>query len=252
MYAFVPTPHLPPTLPHRAARLAPRTTPHSSARTRPSHPLLVFVTPSGICNEPSRALALSEAALNGGAAHVQLRDRHASDEALSGTLRILLSRLDPTKLIVNGNIGLELAKEYPGVGVHVREADTRQQLSAALRIAHPTAQVGCSVHSVRAALSALKHGTPHYMQVGTMYTTGTHPGQRPQGPSLMRAIRDAVGDDCTLIGVGGIDKVNAVEVLQHGGDGVAVITAISKAKDAKRATANIIEATRTCFRGKRL
>ncbi len=105
-----------------------------------------------------------------------------------------------------------------------------------------------------------------YVQVGTMFFTQSHPGKPPEGPSLIKAARRCIlqeyaHSNILLLGVGGIAEVriytphlltekrdtdnpfplqhNCVEVLRNGGDGVAVMRALSGAGNAEEAAVKL-------------
>lgn len=204
---------------------------------------MVFVTPDGFSADPARALALTQAALAGGAAVVQIRDRCASEERLRSVTRKLAAELAaPGRLMVNGPSAIRTALSVPGVGVHIRECDIELYMRDALASVTHCGRVACSVHSVEAAVRAMRLGPPDHIQVGTMFETGSHPEKKPEGPGLLRSVRQAVGSECTLIGVGGVTEGNARHVIEAGADGVAVISAISTARDPESATIKIVNA----------
>ncbi len=202
-------------------------------------PPVVFITPSGFCEDKSRALPLVKSALTGGASIVQLRDRQASDGEIIHMTEWLLKEIgDPSKLSINGPVGVTLAKKYPGLGVHLRQIDTPSLLPIACKL--PASNISCSAHSVKSITRALNYGQPSYFQVGTMFTTRTHPGKQPEGPKLLAEIRAVVPDAGPLVAVGGIDTNNIPELVRLGADGIAVITAISNAPDPREATARLV------------
>lgn len=61
----------------------------------------------------------------------------------------------------------------------------------------------------------------------------------PIGPAGLRAIREAVGIDLPIVGIGGITLANAPEIMSAGADGVAVISAISRAESPREAAASL-------------
>lgn len=133
-------------------------------------------------------------------------------------------------------------------GWHVKERDLlRTDLQQRIEQARAQSEqtiVGCSVHSVTAAIHAARLGVD-YIQVGTMFSTPSHPEKASmsqlEGPQLLRAIL-AQGIDEELIlpplvAVGGINTPQQIlQVLSAGASGVAVIRGILGAADA-RATA---------------
>lgn len=200
-------------------------------------PSLVFVTPSGFSKlERPRCAQLIASALAGGADMVQIRDRCASDSDLDRILEFLMQEFeDPSLFSVNGPYGLKLGRQYPGLGVHLRQADVPHYLTEAKEIPN-CGVLSSSAHSVLSVETALEHGGPDYFQVGTMFTTATHPGKEPEGPALLEEIREAFPKVQPLVAIGGINKARARECVQRGGHGIAVITAISEAIDPKSET----------------
>ncbi len=60
-------------------------------------------------------------------------------------------------------------------------------------------------------LKAAKAGAD-YVQIGTMFSTQSHPGKPPEGPSLIKAARQCILEEYAhsnilLLGVGGITEV---------------------------------------------
>jgi thiamine-phosphate pyrophosphorylase len=92
--------------------------------------------------------------------------------------------------------------------------------------------LGRSVHSIPAAQQAAAEGC-HYLLVGTLYPTRSHPEKPPEGLALLRAVRATVA--LPLIAVGGITPERVAECLQAGAQGVAVVSGITDAPDAEAA-----------------
>lgn len=208
-----------------------------------SPPPLVFVTPGGFCSDERLALSLVEGYLSGGGKLVQVRDRRATDSDIIRITSLLVREFGANYFSINGPVGVELIRRYPSLGLHLRQVDVPIHLRALSSDSMRTQGVlSCSAHGVGSIGEGWKYGRPDYFQVGTMFTTRTHPGKEPEGPSLLAAIRAAYPNICPLIGVGGITEERVPEVISRGADGVAVITAISDAKCAKIATQRLIAA----------
>lgn len=203
-------------------------------------PAVLFITPDGFCSDEAAAVKLAKEALKGGVGLVQIRDRLASAELLHAVISALTRELGGTdRFVVNGPHALDVAMSIPGIGVHVREASIASETTDACSFVSNGGVVGCSVHSVQAAAEAVKHGPPDYIQVGTMFETRSHPGKVPEGPDLVRSVREVVGPSCMLIGVGGITAENATTLIECGADGVAIISGIAGAANPSEAAAGI-------------
>lgn len=219
------------------------------------HPLIVCITPNGICEDASRAVDLAVEALAGGATLVQLRDRDASPARLRRTSQRIAEVLpSPSSLVINGPHSIQIAAQLgQDVGVHLRECDIDSMIAGALIPGElsPGAFVGCSVHSVAAAQKALTPiagRVPSYLQIGTMFPTGSHPGKTPEGPGLVREIRKAVGRDITLVAVGGLVESNIGSVVQHdAANGAAIISGIASADSPRLASRRLLEAATSAW-----
>ena len=99
------------------------------------------------------------------------------------------------------------------------------------------AVVGRSVSFVDDAVAAERAGAD-YLGVGAVYATGSKDDidddEHRIGPERVGDIAAAV--DIPVVGIGGITADNAGPVAAAGADGVAVITAITRADDPETAT----------------
>jgi thiamine-phosphate diphosphorylase len=105
----------------------------------------------------------------------------------------------------------------------------------------PNAVVGRSVSTVEGARNAEAAGAD-YLGVGAIYATGSKDVDDEEseiGLERVRAIDDAV--DLPFVGIGGVTIENAGEVVDAGADGVAVISAITRADDHETATRRLVE-----------
>lgn len=99
----------------------------------------------------------------------------------------------------------------------------------------PDMYIGVSAGTVDEALAA-QAGGADCIGVGAMYATSSKADAgEPIGPGGLRAIREAVGSELPIVGIGGITLENAAEVIRSGADGVAVISAISQAASPRKA-----------------
>jgi thiamine-phosphate pyrophosphorylase len=103
-------------------------------------------------------------------------------------------------------------------------------------------------HTQEAALRAAELGVD-YLQVGTMFPTGSHPekGDTVEGPKLMAQVDAALRaagrrEALALVGVGGINEANCARVVAAGADGVAVISGLAAEGLEARATVRALEA----------
>ncbi len=164
-------------------------------------------------------------AVEGGVNVVQLREKDLTAYNLYELAAPLHAALrGRALLLVNGRIDVALAVGADGVHFPERGLPAKQ----ACDMAKDVCIIGRSVHAPEVAVAAEADGAD-YVQVGTIYETGSKPGVEPAGLDLVTAVRDAVG--IPVVAVGGIDATNAADVIAAGADGVAVIGAIMDAGD---------------------
>jgi thiamine-phosphate diphosphorylase len=190
----------------------------------PERPLMLILnyTPQ---TDAARALWVAARALQGGVNWVMLRVRDLSPRlALDMGLQLRhLTRAANALLSVN---------PYPALAAWCEADALHLPEAASPYIPSAPMMLGRSVHSVEAAVRAEAEGC-HYLLVGTIYPTLSHPSKVPEGIALLHAVRAAVS--IPLIAVGGITPERVAECLQAGASGVAVITGITEATDPAEA-----------------
>jgi thiamine-phosphate pyrophosphorylase len=143
--------------------------------------------------------------------------------------------------VVNDRV--DLAQALDADGVHLGDDDL--PVPVARDILGEDAVIGRSVSTVAEAEAAEAAGAD-YLGVGTVYRTQSKDDipedEHGIGPERVTEIADAV--DIPLVGIGGITAENAAAVAKAGADGVAVITAITRADDPQAATAALREAVK--------
>ena len=98
--------------------------------------------------------------------------------------------------------------------------------------------LGVSVHTIDEAKLAIKQGAD-YLGIGPIYPTDTKPdAEKPRGFILIQQLKES-GIDIPIVGIGGIDKVNASSVAAAGADGVSVISAISHSNTPKASASSL-------------
>jgi thiamine-phosphate pyrophosphorylase len=145
--------------------------------------------------------------------------------------------------IVNDDV--ELALRLEADGVHVGQEDEQ---AGEVRRKIGDKIMGVSAHNLDEARMALELGAD-YLGVGPMYATKTKLDAREvQGPSLIRHLRDH-GIAAPLVGIGGIAPGGVGPIVEAGADGVAVISAISQAEDARGAAGQLFAEVREGYVG---
>jgi thiamine-phosphate pyrophosphorylase len=97
--------------------------------------------------------------------------------------------------------------------------------------------IGISAESLEDAIQAEKGGAD-YLGVSPIYATPTKTDTAPAlGLEGLQQIRNAVR--IPLVGIGGLDKDNSADVIRHGADGVAVVSAIVAAENPETAAGEL-------------
>lgn len=189
-----------------------------------------FVVGTQDCDySAERTLDIVKKALQGGVGTLQLRDKGSrltqpEKEQLGREMQRLALEYEALFFV---NDDVELAITLKADGVHVGQDDMKLEEVRA-RVGADM-YIGVSAGTVQEARAALAGGAD-CIGVGAMYATASKADAgEPIGPSGLLTIREAVGADLPIVGIGGITLGNAASVLSAGADGVAVISAISKA-----------------------
>jgi thiamine-phosphate pyrophosphorylase len=181
---------------------------------------------SSNCNK-SPATVLNEA-IEGGISFFQFREKGYG--ALVGEEKLALAkqlqqicRNHNIPFIVNDDV--ELAIQINADGVHIGQedgsiAEVKKKIGDKI--------LGVSVHSYQEAITAIQEGAD-YFGTGPIFPTKTKEDtQSSQGTKLIELLRHE-GVQTPIVGIGGINQLNASTVIRAGADGVSVISAISLA-----------------------
>lgn len=172
-------------------------------------------------------MEIVEAAVEGGVTMVQLREKHLGTREFLQEAQSIRSFLRGrgVPLILNDRLDIALAVEADGV--HLGQSDL--PLVLARKILGGRMKIGVSVESVEDAVEAERCGAD-YLGISPVYSTPTKTDTAPAlGLVGVRAIREAV--QLPLVGIGGLHAGNCAELIRHGADGVAVVSAIVSAED---------------------
>ncbi|MEA2403597.1 MAG: thiamine-phosphate pyrophosphorylase [Thermoleophilaceae bacterium] len=187
--------------------------------------------------EAEPGVALIERALAGGVDVVQLRDKHAPDEAIvraGEAMREVCAR-HGALLIVNDHPDLAVAAGADGV--HVGQEDA--PLADVRELVGPDLLVGISTHTP-AQVDGAARSPADYLGVGPVYPTATKPGVEPVGLELVRHAAAAARKP--WFAIGGIDAERAAEAAAAGARRIAVVRAIRDAADPEAAARALTQA----------
>lgn len=185
-------------------------------------------------------IEIARAALAGGAAIIQLRDKSSSIRALLPVARVLrtMAREAGALFLVNDRIDLALAVEADGV--HLGPDD--MPLPEARRLLGPHRLLGASCGDVQEARAAYRAGAD-YIGAGAVFGTATKSDAGAAiGLDALRTMVDAT--PLPVAAVGGINASNVASVIAAGACMACVVSAVALAgspQEMVAATHGLIE-----------
>ena len=188
---------------------------------------LYAITDTGAVGERDFFEAV-EAALQGGATILQLREKGLDDEALTEKakkLKVICSRYG-VPLIVNDNYKAAISAGADGVHVGIEDAPVCE----IRRLAGDDFIIGATAKTVEQAKAAQAAGAD-YLGVGAVFPSPTKRNAVRITNEQLREIANSV--DIPVAAIGGISRENMAELKGCGADGAALVSAIFAAKDIK-------------------
>lgn len=180
---------------------------------------------------------VAQAALEGGARTIQLRDPEASTWQLVAWAEKIRRLAEQYRALFIVNDRLDVALAAGAWGVHLGSED--MPIPAARRILGREAVIGASVANVFEARTAQAAGAS-YVAVGSIYDTASKSDAGAAiGPDVLREVAEAV--TIPVIAIGGVSCARLSECREAGASGVAVISAISGEEDMVAATRRLVE-----------
>ncbi|AEY66518.1 thiamine phosphate synthase [Clostridium sp. BNL1100] len=177
-----------------------------------------------------------EQAIMGGCTLVQLREKTASSREFYQTALKVKAITDNYKvpLIINDRVDIALA--IGADGVHVGQSDLPAVVVR--KIIGKDRILGVSAGSVEKAIEAQRDGAD-YIGVGALFSTSTKTDAKSVSKeTLMKILKEV---SIPIVGIGGINAQNAVELKNTGIDGIAVVSAIIAQKDIKLSAEKMLE-----------
>lgn len=181
---------------------------------------------------------LAELALDGGADTIQLREKRQE-------IRHILLQADEVAevcrekgftFLVNDRLDVALATRADGV--HLGQTDFPIHRARAILGEH--AIIGATASTLKQALDAAREGAD-YIGYGPVFQTRSKANPTSvKGLGLLRTVCSQV--DVPVVAIGGITAHHIASVFEAGAFGVAVMTAVTVARDPAAATALLREA----------
>jgi thiamine-phosphate pyrophosphorylase len=173
--------------------------------------------------EPERLL---QAALTGGVDIVQLREKELDEEAIERSARTFRRLCDTFSALFIVNDDPYLARTCDADGVHLGQDD--MAVGEARELLGPEAIIGLSTHTEE-QIDAAAAAPVDYISVGPIWETPTKAGRPGVGLGLVEYA--ATNAAHQFFAIGGIDPVNASEVVAAGARRLGAVRAI---RDAER------------------
>jgi thiamine-phosphate pyrophosphorylase len=171
------------------------------------------------------------AAARGGVTAVQLREKECGTREFVELARRLKTLLAPfgVPLIINDRVDVALA--VGADGVHIGQSDMKFRDARALL--GPDAAIGLSIETMEQSQEADSLDVA-YLGVSPVFATPTKTDTAPEWELVgLGRLREASRH--VLVGIGGITRENAADVIKAGADGIAVVSAICGARDPESA-----------------
>ena len=189
-------------------------------------------------NLPAEDLVLVvDELLDAGVRLFQYRDKHASDATCLETARALVRRIHARGglLIVNDRVDLAIVSGADGA--HLGQEDL--PLAHGRAILGPDLILGASASYLHELPEAEQAGAD-YLGFGAVFATGTKTDAEYAGLDLLEQACQLAA--LPVVGIGGITPERAPAVIERGADGVAVVSALFRASDPRRAALQFLEA----------
>lgn len=188
---------------------------------------LYAITPDGL--DDSTLIAQVHAALTGGARLVQYRNKGAEPAVCRRQAKALLPlcRRYRAPLIVNDHT--DLALEIGADGVHLGNED--ESIAAARARLGPLAIIGASCYNRLESARKAQQAGATYVAFGSFFPSSVKPGAVHAPLTLLHEAKRELM--LPVVAIGGIDHINAPQLVAAGADSVAVISALFSAEDVR-------------------
>ncbi|MEO5511384.1 MAG: thiamine phosphate synthase [Longimicrobiales bacterium] len=211
-----------------------------TSSTRPDVPRLHVITNDEIAARPdfiSHATSIMEACAGAVAFHLRLKRARAHTlydlaETLTG-----VARRTNTALYLNERIDVAVAAG--ATGVQLTASSIPVSAATSWRYSGVALVIGYSAHGVAEAMSAESDGAD-FVILGTIWSSGTHPGECTAGIDLITAASERLS--IPVVAIGGVTPSRAQEALLAGAHGVAAIAGIWDAEVPAKAATNYLNA----------
>jgi len=166
-------------------------------------------------------------AVESGVGVVQYRNKSGSTKEMYEEAVKLKEICKNIIFLINDRIDIAIAVDADGV--HIGQDDMPYKI--ARKMLGKNKIIGVTVHNVQEAKDAEKIGAD-YLGVSPVFSTDTKPDAgKPAGINIIKDIKRIC--KIPLIAIGGINLLNAEEVVKAGADGLCAISAVVAKDDVK-------------------
>lgn len=205
-----------------------------------------------VTDDPSRYkgdfVEAVEEAVCGGVTAVQYRDTESCDRIMYERALRLRGMLRARKVPFIVNNRTDLAMALGADGVHIGQSDMPPE--AVRKLVGPNMSIGLSITNIEEALAMPRGGVVDCAGIGPVYdATATKSDAAPEmGLAGFAEIRRAIGD-IPAIAIGGITLERAAGIYAAGADGLAIVSAFSRAKSPRDAARKFSQINKTYRKG---
>lgn len=199
---------------------------------------LYLVTDSTYHTEESLLYTVEEAC-KGGVTLVQLREKNTGGREYLEKARKIRTITDRYQIPLIIDDRVDVAMACGAAGVHVGASDL--PVAEVRRLLGPDKIVGATAKTVEAAQKAYQDGAD-YLGVGAIYPTTTKVTTVLTEVSTLSAICKAV--PIPAVAIGGLNLKNMDILKGRGANGIAVVSAIMKADDPRKAAEELLAAVK--------
>ncbi len=203
------------------------------AHERVGHMRLYVIITESLCKRDWYETA--EAAIQGGADAIQLREKTLPDRELTLRAKKLASLCRAHNALFIMNDRPDIARLVDAHGLHLGQDD--MTIADARRLLPSHMIVGMSTHTPQQVDRAIQE-TPDYIALGPMFATSTKPQDHIPGPALLSSAVQKTS--LPLVAIGGIDIENITSITASAPRAcVCVCSCIIGAENPAEATADL-------------
>lgn len=185
-------------------------------------------------------IQIAKEAIEGGATALQLREKDMESRDLcnlTSSIREVAKRRR-VLFLVDDRVDIALAVDADGVHLGSKDLPIR----IARKLLGRNKIIGATVRNLSQALKAQREGAD-YLSLGPIFSTKTRKNlPLPRGLKTITRIKKKI--KIPLIAIGGINKDNVARVIRAGADGIAVVSAVTRAENIQKATRELLSRIR--------